>query len=63
MRVTILKRIQRQRNTDRDDRARFERLREQSNDHARFHDICRESYIQSLIVMVPAWRQIISKSY
>ena len=58
MRETILKCFRRQGKTSRGDYARLERLRKQANDHSRFHDIGHEIYIQSLIVMVPAWKKL-----
>ena len=54
MRDTILKCVQLQGNMDEDWYVQFERFRKQANDHAIYLDIHRVSYIQSLIVMVPA---------
>jgi hypothetical protein len=57
MRETILKCIRQQEMTDTGDYAQLERFRKQANDPARFHDIGSESYIQSLIFMVPTWER------
>ena len=49
-------------NTCRGEYARLERLRKEANDHAKFHNIGREIYIQSLIVTVPAWKEILAQA-
>jgi hypothetical protein len=38
------------------------RLRKQPNDHGRFHDIDRKGQIQSLVVLVPAWKKNSAKA-
>jgi hypothetical protein len=42
----------------RGDYAQPERLRKQPNDQGRSHDIDRKRQIQSLIVMIPAWKYL-----
>ncbi len=56
MRETILRCVSDTRNTDGGDYTQPERLRKQADNKARFYDIRCEGYIQSLIVMVPAWK-------
>jgi hypothetical protein len=36
----------------------LERLRKQPNDHARFHKVGRKTYIQILVVIVPACKKL-----
>jgi hypothetical protein len=56
MRETKLYHVQGQENKGRGDYAQLERPRKQANDLAKFYDIRRETYIQILIVVIPAWK-------
>ena len=56
MREIILRSVSDTRNTDGGDYTQLERLRNQADDETRFYDIHREGYIQSLVVIVPAWK-------
>jgi hypothetical protein len=40
------------------DYAQLERLGKHANDQAKLYDIDREAQIQSLILMIPAWKEI-----